>query len=106
MDNKQKQTYVVNAQVSRPEEAEVLLPEAAKLQTSVGGFEYRPILKDDNYYFQAIMDIVDGKLGDARTPLVVDLLDERQAADAYDDDAGEVAHFLTSVINFINRSPL
>lgn len=102
MDKESQQVYTVDASVSRPEKP---LDSGAQ-KVSAAGYAFRPILKDDNYYFQAIMDIVDGKLGDARVPLVVDLLDERQAADAYDDDAGEVAHFLTSVINFINRSPL
>ena len=68
---------------------------------SGGGYTFRPKLKDADYYMDAILDIVDHKLGTAKAPVLMFLHDEALAATANNehDATGLLARIRMHLIN-------
>lgn len=46
----------------------------------MSGFEFRPKLKDTDYYLDALTDVIDNNLGEAKTHILLHLRDEEEAA--------------------------
>jgi len=46
----------------------------------MSGFEFRPRVKDTDYYLDSFTDLIDHQLGDAHAPLLDHLFDEEEAA--------------------------
>ena len=46
----------------------------------MSGFDFRPKVKDVDYYLDALTDLIDHQLGDTRAPLLAHLFDEEEAA--------------------------